>query len=242
MLLKVAILLGLIVVSELLFCSTPVVSPCRLRSSRYFKSSFAQALNGPQFSQLLLRLIYGKRWAEAEGASATLGGFAAMVSFLAVNGITEAFAHAIMTPKELASANLVLLISSALNVCASVMLQFKFGALGLIMANCCTMSIRIAYTLCYVHVRFQGSGHLTHATPHSNVVIILLALSVCTWFTSTQGFAVHFGAGLLSVIGIVVAVVRWERATFIALRKLRNKDACGSGVPDVCRGGLNVKK
>lgn len=44
MLLKVAVMLGLIV-----------------------------ALNGPQFSYLALRVLYGKRWAEAEGASVALG-------------------------------------------------------------------------------------------------------------------------------------------------------------------------
>ena len=55
-----------------------------------------QAMNGPQYARPALQMLYGKRWAEAEGASAALGGFAAMVAFLAVNGITEAFAHAIM--------------------------------------------------------------------------------------------------------------------------------------------------
>jgi len=87
LLLKVAILLGLIV-----------------------------GLNGPQYSQLALRILYGNRWAEADGATAALACFAVMISILAVNGITEAFVHAVMTPKELASANLVLLISSVLNV------------------------------------------------------------------------------------------------------------------------------
>ena len=33
----------------------------------------AQACNVPQYSQLALRLLYGNRWAEAEGASAALG-------------------------------------------------------------------------------------------------------------------------------------------------------------------------
>lgn len=34
-----------------------------------------------------------------------------MILFLAVNGITEAYAHAVMNPNELASANIVLLVS-----------------------------------------------------------------------------------------------------------------------------------
>ena len=65
------------------------------RCSTEFETN-QQAMNGPQYAQLALQLLYGKRWAETEGASAALGGFAAMVAFLAVNGITEAFAHAVM--------------------------------------------------------------------------------------------------------------------------------------------------
>ena len=34
-----------------------------------------------------------------------------MILFLAVIGITEAYAHAVMNPNELASANIVLLVS-----------------------------------------------------------------------------------------------------------------------------------
>ena len=34
-----------------------------------------------------------------------------MILFLAVNGITVAYAHAVMNPNELASANIVLLVS-----------------------------------------------------------------------------------------------------------------------------------
>jgi hypothetical protein len=34
-----------------------------------------------------------------------------MILFLAVNGIAEAYAHAVMSPNELASANMVLLVS-----------------------------------------------------------------------------------------------------------------------------------
>ena len=72
--------------------------------------------------------------------SFALGGFAVIVSFLAVNGITEAFAHAVMvrallllffhfllhprhvptpffgqTPKELGAANLALLAGTPMN-------------------------------------------------------------------------------------------------------------------------------
>ena len=45
-------------------------------NSQFYKARSchnAQACNVPQYSQLALRLLYGKRWAETDGASAALG-------------------------------------------------------------------------------------------------------------------------------------------------------------------------
>jgi hypothetical protein len=50
-------------------------------------------------------------------------------------------------------------ITSVFNVAVSVLLQEHIGALGLVVANCFAMSIRIAYTLCYIRfVRFAGTS------------------------------------------------------------------------------------
>lgn len=130
----------------------------------------------------------------------------------------------------------------------SVVLQPYFGALGLILggcslsfdpfsqltdlifrmsaANCCTMSIRIAYTLCFAYVRFEGLEQILNAIPHSKVMFIMSSLSAFTWFTSlTQGNAVHFGAGVLSLFGILASLLRYERGTLLLLRQLRRKEA-----------------
>mmetsp|Transcript_8905 Transcript_8905/g.14130 ORF Transcript_8905/g.14130 Transcript_8905/m.14130 type:complete len:128 (-) Transcript_8905:220-603(-) len=106
---------------------------------------------------------------------------------------------------------------------ASVLLQPYFGALGLMLANCCTMSIRIAYALCYVHMRFRGLGFLTAALPRINVVLSMLVMSACTWYTSTAGFVFHFAAGMLSLAGICLSLGTWERETVTHLRSLKNK-------------------
>lgn len=41
----------------------------------------------------------------------------------------------------------------------------------------------------------------------------------------TQGFAIHFGAGLLSLLVLSFALAHWERETLSQLRKLHEKDA-----------------
>ena len=57
---------------------------------------------GSAYCQLLLRLAYGERWA-ATGAPAALAAYCPYILLLAVNGILEAFVHAVATPRELAA-------------------------------------------------------------------------------------------------------------------------------------------
>ena len=88
------------------------------------------------------------------------------------------------------------------------------------------MSIRIAYTLCYAHVRFGGSRHLAEALPHSRVLLVLFAIAAFTTFTSwTQGLAVHFGAGLASLSILLGAIARFERDTLRNLGQLKTRKA-----------------
>ena len=57
---------------------------------------------GSAYCQLLLRLAYGERWA-ATGAPAALAAYCPYILLLAVNGILEAFVHAVAAPSELAA-------------------------------------------------------------------------------------------------------------------------------------------
>ena len=88
------------------------------------------------------------------------------------------------------------------------------------------MSIRIAYTLCYAHVRFGGSRHLAEALPHSRAMLVLFATAAFTTFTSwTQGLAVHFGAGVASLLILLGATFHFERDTLRNLGQLKSQKA-----------------
>lgn len=67
MLLKVAILLGAIAVRP-----SSIRARCAITVLMLLPSS-TQALHGPQFSQLALRVLYGRRWADTEGRGGTWG-------------------------------------------------------------------------------------------------------------------------------------------------------------------------
>ena len=49
---------------------------------------------GPAYTYLLLRLLYGLRWSETEAPRA-LATYCVYILLLAVNGILEAFVHAV---------------------------------------------------------------------------------------------------------------------------------------------------
>ena len=200
------------------------------RLSLIFKLAFylglIVALHGPQYSRLALSFLYGRRWAETEGAASTLSGFAVMVFFLATNGILEAYTHAVMTPSELSSANLFLLSSSILNVICSITLQAYLGALGLIVANCLTMSARIFYAIYYIlRVRLKGARFLVLADllPRIEVFSVLFFTSVGTVFTSSLDAWIHLGGGVLA-LGLIGAVL-WlrESSSFTKLKDLKRR-------------------
>ena len=200
------------------------------RLSLIFKLAFylglIVALHGPQYSRLALSFLYGRRWAETEGAASTLSGFAVMVFFLATNGILEAYTHAVMTPSELSSANLFLLLSSIFNVICSITLQAYLGALGLIVANCLTMSARILYAIYYIlRVRLKGARFLVLADllPRIEVFSVLFFTSVGTVFTSSLDAWIHLGGGVLA-LGLIGAVL-WlrESSSFTKLKDLKRR-------------------
>lgn len=72
----------------------------------------------------------GAKWAAAPLAAATLRCFCALVLLLALNGTTEAYAHAVMSPAELAAANRALLLCSAGQTAATFALEPRLGPPG----------------------------------------------------------------------------------------------------------------
>ena len=97
---------------------------------------------GPAYAYLALRLAYGQRWSET-GAPAALALYSTYICLLAVNGILEAFQHAVASPAQLARANAWLVGFSLAHLTLSASLVGRLGARGLILADACNMALRI---------------------------------------------------------------------------------------------------
>ena len=114
---------------------------------------------GPAYSHLVLLMLYGQRWAES-GAPAALSVYSFYIALLSVNGILEAFVHAVADGRSLHQANMALLITSAVHTVLSVVTVRAAGAAGLLVADVVTMTLRILFCLWFCGRYFAEIGGL----------------------------------------------------------------------------------
>ena len=87
------------------------------------------------------------------------------------------------------------------------------------------MSVRIAYTLCYVqYVRFANcSEHrLIECLPRKETILLFCATSAVTVFTSTLRPVVHLCSGAFVFVVIIGALSRFEASSIGVVRELKN--------------------
>lgn len=111
---------------------------------------------GPSYSFLLLHILYGPRWSHGEAPSA-LAYYCVYILALALNGITEAFLHAVASKADIGRSNQWFVVFSLTHMALSVALIRALGSSGLILANCCNMAMRILYSVIFIKRYFRNS-------------------------------------------------------------------------------------
>lgn len=111
---------------------------------------------GPPYAQLVLHVLYSSHWGTRESAG-LLGTYCSYLLFLAVNGVTEAFVHAVSSGSQLHRANGWLLAFSLLHLPTCYLAIRRWGAAGLVLANCGNMALRIGYSLARIRSFFSGT-------------------------------------------------------------------------------------
>lgn len=132
---------------------------------------------GPCYSYVALRVLYGETWASSD-APAALGLYSVYVALLALNGTLEAFLHGVADRNSLFQNNIVLVVTSLLHMCLSVMTVNVYGALGLLLADGINMILRIFYCCYFMVSYFQKIGGLRRVRLVPSTTI-MLALSIC---------------------------------------------------------------
>ena len=146
---------------------------------------------GPPFAFVFIDVLYGAKWSRTD-APTVLAAFCVYIAFMALNGVSEAFVTAVTSASQMKLYNLLLLVFSAVYLTACALL-LRYGALGLIAANCLNMTLRIVYSFSYSHHFFkQARGVdpqvsarypariLSNATPSAAVVVsFAVSAAIC---------------------------------------------------------------
>ena len=112
---------------------------------------------GSNYTSILLRLLAGARWGTNIEACTALSAFCVYTAFLALNGITEAFVYGVArSGKDVTTMGIVHAIVGIAFALFAPTLVIKYGALGLIVANCISMIMRCLYSLHYIRSYFAN--------------------------------------------------------------------------------------
>jgi len=117
----------------------------------------------PAYSHLALLLGYSTRWANTEAPFALAAYGLLLLPLLAVNGILEAYVHAVADERELYQANMCLVGAAVghIGVCIAsqqvtpTIVVVLRGSLGLIIADGVNMVVRILFCLWFIRRRLQ---------------------------------------------------------------------------------------
>eukprot|EP00879_Flechtneria_rotunda_P022624 GHRR01023891.1.p1 GENE.GHRR01023891.1~~GHRR01023891.1.p1 ORF type:complete len:331 (+),score=118.29 GHRR01023891.1:1424-2416(+) len=191
---------------------------------------------GPWYSYTLLRAVYSERWADTEAPS-VLACYTCYLLLLAVNGITEAFVHAVLDPPALKSSNALLVVFTAAHVVCSLVLVKAGGAAGLVLADTLNMALRIAYSTWYIGKYFSKvpGFSILQLLPSSQTVLTCCLVSAVLATSNhhfmapkalqQQGFwqqaKLHVGVGVVGLAVLILGIVTGERTTAQLLVQLR---------------------
>eukprot|EP00475_Leptophrys_vorax_P005757 TRINITY_DN13486_c0_g3_i1.p2 TRINITY_DN13486_c0_g3~~TRINITY_DN13486_c0_g3_i1.p2 ORF type:complete len:310 (+),score=19.30 TRINITY_DN13486_c0_g3_i1:84-932(+) len=199
---------------------------------------------GPPFSFSLLSLLYGRTWTATE-APVALACYCPYILTLAVNGITEAFVHAVVSERQLAASNWWLALFSAAHMALSAALIRVAASPGLILANCINMAMRIVYSTSFIRQYFKDSPgfSLLHSLP-SPPVLLAFAASAGVSLLSQQlvlfagnyqsplgrASLTHIAVGCACLAGVAASIWRCERPFLQEVRGLlRSSKRKGKG-------------
>jgi oligosaccharide translocation protein RFT1 len=194
---------------------------------------------GPFLSPTFVRLVLGPKWIATTSASSALAIYCCYVLFMALNGVTEAFADGISDPKRLLSANIVLFGAFAVYATAAVGYALPhFGTVGLIVAGCVNMAIRTISSWLYIRSSVAAANkvlpgstdklqlRLKDIVPSFPVVLTSILTFICLAGDSTALFA----RGPWESTDLLPILADRPWSADIASNLL-------SGIPEVVKGG-----
>ncbi|ORX96611.1 Rft-1-domain-containing protein [Basidiobolus meristosporus CBS 931.73] len=188
---------------------------------------------GSNYTHILIDMLAGATWSSTP-APRVLAFYCIYVPIMGVNGIVESFVQAVANPSEISRHNKAMIGFSVGFITAGVVFM-KFlaaGAVGLVLANCFNLAMRIAWAWDFIH-RFYKEYH---PQKHSEIQSMLsfgntlpspyvCAAFVGSWavtnisktrigWTTMLDKVQHISVGVLC-LGVVVVVIYQKEYQFL---------------------------
>lgn len=156
-----------------------------------------------------------------------------------LTGVTEAMVNAAASAAELRRYNLLLVVFSVIYICLSVIAVQMWGTVGLVLANCGNMLVRVLYSSLFIRNYFRSNGLAAYSwaasVPHPLLWLYFVVVACCTQLSKTwwcqegsslveRGQHVALGCCLLLVGAQVLLMLENPFVTkFVATVRSRNE-------------------
>jgi oligosaccharide translocation protein RFT1 len=171
-------------------------------------SAFVIAFGIP-YSRFLLNVYGGSNLTDGSGPS-LLRFYCVYLLFLAVNGLTEAFAQATMSIEQLKTYQKRITVFALLYLFVFYVLLRSIGIHGILVANCLNMSARIVTNSYYIY-RYFPAHPWTRSCSFSPVFVTCL-VACCALCTLTEPWLIngwlHFAVGC--ALGLLMLTMTWR--------------------------------
>ena len=166
------------------------------------------AVYAQSYSHMLLHLYGGEKLSSGIGP-ALLRSQSIFLVFMAVNGVSECYAFASMSTKEVENYKYLMFIMTCVFLFLVYFLAKVFGPIGFVLANCCNFLMRIAYNFNHIIKRHQEQNQKPWrgGVPPLAVVIVLGVgggLCYVSKLFLYQEFSSYEGAFYHLIIGVLL--------------------------------------
>ena len=177
-------------------------------------------LFGYSYSHFVLHLYGGRTLSEGLGPD-LLRSQCFLILFLAVNGVTECFARAVMTDSEINVYTRTMTMMSVVYLILTYTMTTFLGPVGMVLANCCNMLVRIIYAVKVIQKTYQNheDSPISGLVPDTDILILLISAGATCMLSEiylyTWSALVHLIIGVIMTLVVVVAIIVKEEYVLV---------------------------
>ena len=170
-------------------------------------------LFGYSYSHMVLHIYGGHNLSDGLGPD-LLRSQCFLILFLAVNGVSECFARAVMSEEEINEFTRTMTLLSVGYVFLTYTMTRMIGPVGMVTANCINMILRILCSFNVIKKTFQSEaddGPGSGLVPDTDILLLLLSAGATCFVSEMYLYAwsplIHLMIGVVMTIIVTVAIV-----------------------------------